>query len=139
EGTAVLLLGAGPEAEQFIRAVERNPHAGFRVVGMLTRREDRVGQMIHGLDRRGRRPDKLVLVRSDMTGAEVQELLARAEDLQLPLVRVPVATDVRALDDDTFKPRPIAIDDLLGRPQARLTRVAMAAMIAERRVLVTGA
>jgi FlaA1/EpsC-like NDP-sugar epimerase len=30
DGTAVLLLGAGPEAEQFIRAVERNPHSGLR-------------------------------------------------------------------------------------------------------------
>jgi O-antigen biosynthesis protein WbqV len=69
----------------------------------------------------------------------VQELLARAEAVQVPLVRVPVATDVRALDDDSFKPRPIAIEDLLGRPQTVLDRDRMREMIVGKRVLVTGA
>jgi O-antigen biosynthesis protein WbqV len=108
---------------------------GIEVLG----RDAELARVIADLERRGQRPDRLILVRGDMTGSAVQELLARAEAVQVPLVRVPVATDVRALDDDSFKPRPIAIEDLLGRPQARLDRVAMAAMIEGRRILVTGA
>ena len=157
-GQPILLIGAGPEAEQFIRATQRDREANYHVVGMLTRRADRVGQVIQGvdvlgrdgdlvkviadLDARGCRPEKLVLVRADVDGAEVRELLAKAEDAGCTLSRALPPTDMHAYDAAhgiDVKPRPIAIADLLGRPQKRLDRVAMAQMIAGRRVLITGA
>jgi FlaA1/EpsC-like NDP-sugar epimerase len=152
-GTPILLIGAGPEAAHFIRGLERG--AVYNVVGMITRRADRVGQVIQGvdvlgrdsdlvrviaeLDARGRRPEKLVLVRTDVDGAEIRDLLAKAEEAGCSLARVPPPTDMHAYNDADVKPRPIAIADLLGRPQKRLDRAAMAAMIAGKRVLVTGA
>ncbi len=155
EATPVLVIGAGPEAEHFIRAIARHPNADYRVVGMVTARADRVGQIIHGVEvlgrdgdlprivaelaYKGQRPEKLVLIRPDMSGAQIQKLLAVAEELGCQLARVPTATDVRAYDDNDFRPRPIAIEDLLGRPQAKLDRTAMEAMIRGRRILVTGA
>lgn len=159
QGTPVLLIGAGPEAEHFIRAVGRNADAGLRVVGMVAAADgfgaDRIGQAIHGIDilgaegdlarvvanlaRRGRRPEKLVLVSPTRDGAAVQRLLAAAEDIGCPLARVPAPTDLQAYDATDLKPRPIAIEDLLGRPQARLDRSAMTNMITARRVLITGA
>ena len=161
DGAPILLIGAGPEAEHFIRAVERNPEAAYRVVGMVTGRNDRIGQIIQGvevlgrdvdlvrivaeLERKGRKPEKLVLVRHDMDGAQVQRLLSQAEEVGCPLARIAPATDMRAYDErgfedtDQLKPRPIAIEDLLGRPQNQLDRAAMAAMVAGGRVLVTGA
>lgn len=153
-GTPILLVGAGPDAAHFIQAAQRDRNKSYHVVGMLTRRADRVGQVIQGvdvlgrdedlvrvlaeLDARGRRPEKLVLVRADMHGGEIRDLLARAEEANCPLSRVPPPTDMQAYDVDV-KPRPIAIADLLGRPQKRLDRAAMAAMIAGKRVLITGA
>ena len=154
-GTPILLIGAGPEAAHFIRGVERDREASYAIVGMITRRADRVGQVIQGVDvlgrdadlmrviaeleARGRRPEKLVLVRADVDGAEIRDLLAKAEEAGCSLARVPPPTDMHAYNDADVKPRPIAIADLLGRPQKRLDRAAMAAMIAGKRVLVTGA
>ncbi len=153
--TPILLIGAGPEAELFIRAVTRHPSAGYTVVGMITRREDRVGRVIQGIDvlgleselvriiadleGRGRKPEKLVLVRSGFDGAAVQRLLTIAEKSGCQLMRVPPPGDMQAYSEDAIQPRPIAIEDLLGRPQTQLDRNAMAAMIRNRRILITGA
>jgi O-antigen biosynthesis protein WbqV len=143
--TPILLIGAGPEAENFIRA-----RAGsYHILGMLTARGDRVGQVIHGvevlgrnedlprvvadLDSKERRPQKLILVGRDVPGETVQMLLSLAERAGCPLERVIVR------HDHVQRPMPIAIEDLLGRPQSDLNRQAMAAMIAGRRILVTGA
>jgi FlaA1/EpsC-like NDP-sugar epimerase len=155
DATPILLIGAGPEAEHFIRAIERRRESGYRVVGMITARRDRVGQVIQGvevlgmdadlarvvgdLESKDMKPEKLVLVRHDIDGAAVQKLLAIAEEAGCQLARVPMPTDVRAYNDTDFKPRPIAIEDLLGRPQNNLDLAAMATMIRGRRVLVTGA
>ncbi|MEQ9449218.1 MAG: nucleoside-diphosphate sugar epimerase/dehydratase, partial [Rhodospirillaceae bacterium] len=153
--TPVLLIGAGPEAELFIRAAVHRPDAAFDVVGMVTARDDRVGQVIQDvevlgreadlehiigeLERRGRKPEKLVLVRANPDGAAVQRMLAVAEKSGCQLMRVPPLADMRAYSETEVKLRPIAIEDLLGRPQAQLKRDAMARMIRGRRVLVTGA
>jgi O-antigen biosynthesis protein WbqV len=121
---------------------------------MVTANPSRVGQVIQGvevlgqdaqlpsivarLEARDLKPDKLVVVRREIPGAQVQGLLAIAEQLGCQLARVPAPT-VRAYGENEFKPRPIAIDDLLGRPQLNLDRAAMSAMIAGKRILVTGA
>ena len=46
-GEAVLLLGAGDEAELFIRTAGTRANAAFRILGMLDDRGGRVGGMIH--------------------------------------------------------------------------------------------
>ena len=141
----ILLIGAGPEAEYFIR----KPSHNYRIVGMVTARGERVGQVIQGvevlgrnenlakvvagLDAKGQKPQKLILVGRDVDGATVQKLLALAAELGCPLERV------RADNGNDLKPGPIALEDLLGRPQSNLDRAAMAAMIRRQRILVTGA
>ncbi|TAL04678.1 MAG: polysaccharide biosynthesis protein [Rhodospirillaceae bacterium] len=156
--STLLLIGAGPEAEQFVRAVERDPTSPFTIVGMVTDKAGHIGQLIHGVEVLGHdddlprvidqlasrdlKPDKLVLVRSDVGGDLIRHFLDVAQSAGCQLARVPVPTIVRAYDDDgemDLRPRPVALEDLLGRPQLKLDRDAMAAMIAGRRVLVTGA
>lgn len=155
EGTPILLIGAGVEAEHFIRAISLQGRSGYTVLGMVTARDDRVGQVIHGVDvigreseladiiaqleRKGRKPAKLVLARPDLEGARVQRLLNIAETARCQLMRIPPPADMRAFGEEDIKPRPIAIEDLLGRPQTELNRDAMAALIRGRRVLITGA
>ena len=143
--TPILLIGAGPEAENFIRA-----RAGsYHILGMVTARGDRVGQVIHGvevlgrnedlprivldLESKGRRPAKLILVGRDREGRAVQKILALAGEAGCALERV------RAHGDHDFKPQPIAIEDLLGRPQSNLDRTAMDSLIRRQRILITGA
>src|SRR3972149_3346587 len=46
----VLLLGAGDGAETFIREMRRDANASYRVVGILSTKDTRVGRRIHDID-----------------------------------------------------------------------------------------
>ncbi len=152
----VLLISAKDGAETFIREMMRDPRAVYRVVGVLADTPSRVGREIYRvpvlgtiealeevvarLDRRGRRPEKLLITAQNLPGEQVRRLLDRADALAIPLARLPKLTDFeRNLDHPERAIEPIALEDLLGRPQAVLDRDGMARLVRGRRVLVTGA
>ncbi len=152
----VLLISAKDGADTFIREMVRDPAAVYRVVGVLADTPSRVGREIYRvpvlgtidalesvvarLDRRGKRPEKLLITGQNLPGAQVRALLDRADALAIPLARLPRLTDFqRHLDNPEHAIEPIALEDLLGRPQAVLDRDAMALLVRGRRVLVTGA
>jgi O-antigen biosynthesis protein WbqV len=151
----VMLVGAGDAAEQFIRSVNRVPEASYTVVGIVDDKETRVGRAIHGVDvmgtvaelpaaverlkKRGQRPQRLILTKEHLDGAVVRSALDVADSLGLTLARLPRLTDFREGVGEAAEVRPIAVEDLLGRPQAVLDRPAMQALIAGKRVMVTGA
>jgi O-antigen biosynthesis protein WbqV len=152
----VLLISTKDGADTFIRETGRDRNAVYRVVGILSDTPSRVGREIYGvpvlgtidllesvvaaLDRRGRRPQKLVITQQGLSGAEVRRLFDRADALAIPLARVPRPTPVQQTRiDAAHEIEPIAIEDLLGRPQAVLDREAMARLIGGRRILITGA
>lgn len=150
----VLLVGAGDEAELFIRATMA-PDAEYRAVGLVSERGSRVGRNIHGVDvlgsideleevlaglrRKGTSPQRLIITDHRLDGATVRRLLDDADRLGLAMARTPRLTDLNHAVSDKAQIRPIAVEDLLGRPQAVLDRDAVEAMIRGRRVLVTGA
>jgi len=150
----VLLVGAGDEAELFIRATERSETAGYRAVGLVAESSGRVGRELHGIPVLGtlneiksvveglkgnERPQRLVLTKSSFKGAEIRDLLSTAEQLGLSLARMPRVQDLKSGLSDQASIRPIAIEDLLGRPQQPLDRDAMANLVKGKRVLITGA
>jgi FlaA1/EpsC-like NDP-sugar epimerase len=156
----VLLISAKEGADTFIREMTHNPRAVYRVVGVLSDTSSRVGREIYRvpvlgtidsleevvarLDRRGKRPQKLIITARNLPGAQVRRLLDQAAALAIPLARLPKLTDFqRNLADPERTPEnvlePIALEDLLGRPQAVLDRASMSRLIKGRRVLVTGA
>jgi FlaA1/EpsC-like NDP-sugar epimerase len=101
---------------------------------------DALETVVADLDRRGRRPQKLVITAQGLSGEEVRELLDRADALAIPLARLPRLTEFQETRADAPRTiEPIALEDLLGRPQAVLDREAMARLIRGRRILVTGA
>ena len=109
---------------------------GVPVLGTI----DSLEKIVADLDRRGRRPHKLVITTHGMSGAEIRRLLDRADALAIPLARLPRLTEFQQTRAEPARfVEPIAIEDLLGRPQAVLDREAMARLIRGRRVLVTGA
>lgn len=153
----VLLLGVGDAAELFIRSVGRGT-SPYRVVGILDDKNRRTGQAVRGipvlggtddirhivelLEHKGERPQRLILTKgtNEVRGADVRTLLDEAENLGLTLARLPSLTEFKsALDSGNIEVHPIAIEDLLGRPQAVLDRAAIGGLVAGRRVLVTGA
>ncbi len=152
----VLLISTKDGADTFIRETMRDRNGSYRVVGMLSDTPSRVGRQIYGvpvlgtidkletvvaaLDRRGRRPQKLVVTAHAMGGAEVRRLLERADALAIPLARLPRLTEFQRTSAEPARTiEPIALEDLLGRPQAVLDRDAMARLIRGKRILVTGA
>ena len=151
----VLLAGTGDEAELFIRSLRQPKEAHYRIVGMVAETAGRVGRHIHGVDvlgtldnlgdvveglaRRGDRPQRMVLTDLGIEGPGLRALVETAGRLGMTVARLPRLTDFKQGTPDKVEPRPIAIEDLLGRPQTPLDREAMAALIAGCRVLVTGA
>ncbi len=152
---AVLLVGAGDGAELFIRALGRTRDSNYRAVGIVSERPDRVGRQIHGIDvigttgdiagavkelgAAGIRPQRLVLTNDNMPGARVRALLEQADELGMTLARLPRLTDFKSGIADEIDVKPVAVEDLLGRPQTPLDRDAMGRLIEGKRVLVTGA
>jgi FlaA1/EpsC-like NDP-sugar epimerase len=151
----VLLVGAGDRAEAFLRAMRR-PDERYRVVGMLDDAPERHDRHIHGipvlgrvaeleeavagLRRRRQGPRRVLLAEERLDGGRVGELLERADALGMTLARVrPMSEFDDAAGGNQKALRPIAVEDLLGRAQTRLDRNAMKALVAGKRVLVTGA
>jgi O-antigen biosynthesis protein WbqV len=152
----VLLISAREGADTFIRETMRDPDVVYRVVGVVADTESRVGREIYGvpvlgtidtleavverLDRRGQRPQRLVVTGQGIEAGEINRLLDRASALAIPLARLPRPTELRQdLGTGRGSIEPIALEDLLGRPQAVLDRTAMARLVEGRRILVTGA
>lgn len=152
----ILLIGAREEADLFIRAVARDPHRSYRVVGILADNAARVGRDIGGvavlgtfgdieavvarLTRQGSRPQRLIVCAGQLERTTARALLDYSTESGIPLARVPRLTDFRATQEDGIqRVEPVAIEDLLGRPQTVLDRAGMRALVSGRRVLITGA
>ena len=142
-GVPVLLIGASEDADLFIRAVSRGAKPLYRVVGIVTDDAQRVGRDIGGvpvlgtidqtaeiirqLDGGGGKPQRLILSGRTLDGTAVRRLLDLADALGIPLARLPRLTEFREPTKNTAQPiEPVAIEDLLGRPQAVLDRAGMA-------------
>lgn len=156
QSVPVLLISAKDGAETFIREMMRNPRAVYRVVGVLADTRSRVGReicrvpvlgttnsleaVVERLERRGKRPQKLIVTAPNLSSEQLRNLLDRADALAIPLARLPKLTNFeRNLDAPDHILEPIALEDLLGRPQAVLDRAAMSRLVRGRRVLITGA
>lgn len=155
----VLLVGAGDEADIFLRAVSANPQAPYNVVGIIGENDKRVGRTIQGVPVVGsidklpeivaglraqmKAPSRLILTRavSRFNSSIVSQILEQSASLGLSLSRLPALTDVRSdvASTLTVRDQPLALEDLLGRPETKLNRSDIRAMIRGRRVLVTGA
>lgn len=154
----VLVLGANDAAEVFIRSLGHSGASLYRIVGLVDDKGRRTGHAIRGvpvlggpddltrivadLDRRGLRPQRLVIAKpqAEVSRDAMRGLFERADALGLTLARLPSLTEFKsALNEGKIELRPIAIEDLLGRPQAALDRGAIADLVKGLPVLVTGA
>lgn len=149
----ILLVGAGDGAELFLRELRRDTNAPYEPVGILDEKGTRVGRELHDVPVRGtiedlaavmkacpRKPQRLVITKENLDGALVRRVMEKAGELGLSVSRAPRLTELRSGDDsERLAIRPVAVEDLLGRPQQPLDRTAMAALVRGRRVMVTGA
>ena len=153
----VALYGAEDEAEQFVRAMSRNRGEPYSVTGMIDPTGRRAGQHIRGvqivdgrdgldqalvtLRRKGPRPQRLILTRDRVPPEVAREALTATERHGMTLSRLGRLTDFTDGHDngDGIQLKPVALEDLLGRPQTAVDRESLHQLIAGRRVLITGA
>ncbi len=159
ETQTALVVGAAEDIDLFLRALAWDRRQLLQVEGLLAVGARQTGRRIHNapflgtindaatvLDRlsaEGRLPDTLVVVTPDLAGQSLAALVNQAERHGMRIRRAPRPT---ALDPAgsaesvrELELRPMAIEDLLNRPQVPLDREGMARLIQGRSVIVTGA
>ncbi len=151
----VLMVGANTRTEMFIRDSQRTQISAYRVVGVIDSNKSNKGRLIHGvkiygdltvadkvikkLERKGAKPQKMIVSDDSLTGGVLRGLLEAAEFNGVALTRLPALTEFKEEISGNFEVRPIQIEDLLGRAQNALDYDAMRSFLEGRRVLVTGA
>ncbi len=156
-GQPVLLVGAGDGADLFIRALAGDRAAAWRVGGLLSLGVAQTGRRIHGhpilgsvedasrvlarLRAEEKMPAALVVTDAELAGPALALLMEVADREGLRVLRAPrpTALDPAQAGAARIELRPVAIEDLLNRPQVPLDRAGMARLVQGRRVLVTGA
>ena len=152
----ILVAGKTGRAESFIREIRRQADAPYLVSGILTDEIHQHGHIMHGvpvlgstadirdalsyLHQRNVHPQRLVIADDNADEVSISEYLELATKHGLTLGRLPRLMDFEAGGQAAADVvRPVALGDLLGRPQAVLDRDAMRDLVAGKRVLVTGA
>jgi FlaA1/EpsC-like NDP-sugar epimerase len=151
---AVLLVGATPQAEAFIRESTRSLTFPYRAVGLIdndTRQHGReilhvriyggiadIETVLRKLVRKEHRPKRIILAAPTINRLELETIMAVAQAHNLTIGRLPSLTELKA-GDRVHDIRAVAVEDILGRPEAALDRPAMCALVEGKRVLITGA
>lgn len=157
-GEPILLVGADDGAELFVRAVKNDRKSTYDLIGTVDDKGTRVGRAIHGvpilgsveeldrilekLDRKKRRPTRIVMSKAGerLDGALVRQVLNSADAYGIAVFRLPQITSLTdSVQSEALELRPIAIDDLIGRPRTDLDRAPIRDLIRGTRVVVTGA
>jgi FlaA1/EpsC-like NDP-sugar epimerase len=156
----VLLVGAGEGADLFLRALAADRGAPWRASGILSLGRSQTGRRIQScpilgsvdeapavlarLRDEGALPAALVVTDAEVPGPVLAALMNAADREGVRVARAPRPTALDPARPDAFARRrlelkPVAIEDLLNRPQVKLDRDGMARLVEGQRVLVTGA
>ncbi|WP_120498176.1 nucleoside-diphosphate sugar epimerase/dehydratase [Kiloniella sp. EL199] len=149
----VFLIGFDDIAEAFLRHITRDLASAYEVVGILDPTGQEAGRRMHdlpimgplnklqeALDKvslRNRTPQRIIV--SKVLDRDSMQLINDvAANNNLSIERLPNPTEFKSNLGSDIEVKPIAIEDLLGRQQAKLDRLAMEKLISGKRVLITG-
>lgn len=153
EGRAhILLIGAGDAADTFLRLCENKTISGYKVIGILDADADMQGRTLRGVPVLGRPQDlEAVLATLKNTSKAPQRIIfSKTKDLPVSdmakiatqenilVGRLPSLTRFES-GEGVFETKPLDIEDLLGRPQAKLDLAGISAMIEGQSVMISGA
>ncbi len=158
-GAAIVLVGAGEGSDLFLRALAAERAPPFHVVGLVSIGTGQTGRRINGqpilgglaelasvlsrLREEERLPSTLVVTDAGLAGSALAQVMAVAEQEGVRVASAPRLTSLDPAGGSAhgggLTLAPVALEDLLNRPQVRLDREGMARLVQGRRVLVTGA
>ena len=155
ENIPVILVGFGKVGERFLRSTQVDSDNKYRVMGILSDTDERVGQLIHGIEVighinqaeliiedfnvSGNKLDRMIIGLDRVDPRQIKKLLEVSHKTGCSLAKLPPPMDVQIYGDEQFLPHPIDLGDLLGRKQLSLDKLAMTQLIKGKRVLITGA
>jgi O-antigen biosynthesis protein WbqV len=159
DATSILLVGEGRDADLFLRALALDRRQQYRVEGLVAISSRQTGRRIQGhpilgaaselgpllerLRSEGRLPSTLVVATHSLSGPVLAGIVEQADRYGLRVRRTSHPTilgaAVTAARPRQVALKPVAIEDLLNRPQVPLDREGMARLVQGRRVIVTGA
>jgi FlaA1/EpsC-like NDP-sugar epimerase len=146
----IAVFGAGDAGAQFVREIQANPALGLRAMFFLDddakkHRRDIYGVSVMGapedLGRLSKeaRIDACVLAMPSASGKRIQEIyrIVAAEGLKAEIL--PSMAELASGRVRVTKIRPVQVEDLLGRASVDLRSDAVASLVQDKVVLVTGA
>lgn len=145
-----LILGAGNTGEAMLREILRTSVERFRVVGFLDDESTRYNVRIHGVPVLGKiddvraiaeehQVDELLIAMPEFEHSRVRKIVEKCQGTNLRFRTIPAMADVIGGKVTVSRIRDVDINDLLGRPPAKLDEADISSKIAGQRVLITGA
>jgi FlaA1/EpsC-like NDP-sugar epimerase len=150
----ILIAGICPAVEHFIRELNRLKDGSYKVIGVLDEKSN-VGRLINNIPILGTIdeldkvykslklkkivPTRLLISSELYLGGKLQNIIKLAETLSLPISRIPKLTELTHNPHQALPIQPIAIEDLLKRPQRPLDKELITKLIKGKTVLITGA
>lgn len=144
----VLIAASPTSAELLLRAIRQGRTDQFEVLGILTDVERLQHREIAGTLVLGRlneiatlaqkyQAEMLLLSSGDLPGDVVRQLVSAGENLGIDINIVPEVSKIVS-GQIAFRPREVAIEDLLGRPQVDIDQSGLSNWLTGKRLLVTG-
>ena len=151
----IYLIGVGARAESFIRDTLRDQNSPYEVKGLIApstywlSREvqgvpvvgtlDQLGPFLDQLEASGQPAQRVVIADEGLSQSAKDQILALTSARAISLGRLPASSEIHDAQSARTELKPVALEDLLHRPQKRLDKRAMRRLIEGRRVLITGA
>lgn len=151
----VILAGINTNAELFMRETQQSRDSNYVVVAIVDSDKDKIGRHIYNVPILGTFedlplvvqklhklrlfPQKVIITSHMLDGEVIRSIFKDADALGLTLARLPRLSEFNYQLTQELPVRPIALEDLLGRPQTIYDREAMERFIQGKRILITGA
>lgn len=150
----VVVIGMDLMAELFLRHLRRDPATLYQTVGVIDPNSRERGRhifnipifpgnielpaVIQQLSAEGKRPTHFILTKA-FESDRMREILMAAEAEQITICRLPSLIEFRQPGEmNDIAPRPISVEELVGRREARLDPRTIDLFVRGRRILVTG-
>ena len=150
----VLVVGDSPTTENFIRFSKKDDNSLYEVIGIISFKESSVGRRIHnipiigstnkieflkkGLKKIKKLPQRVIISDFKIKSEVIESLYIFAKQNGLAIGMLPSISEISNKSQSQFVPKPIVIEDILGRKQ-KVNDPQLLKDIPGKVVLVTGA
>ena len=151
----ILLIGAGDEAESFIRSAHK-ADGPYHIMGIFDDDKGKWGRKIRGVNVLGppeqintikyknflksKNITKIVIADQNISRKTIELLLKFSDKNGITLSRLPKISELNpTVANNQNEVRPINIEDLLGRAETRFDKSALISLVKNKVILITGA